>query len=63
MIDEPTRPSGIGEIIKETDHVPSRQEELDWKKEQLRKVFGEERFDKLFAEAKEFFRLNPTWIN
>jgi len=64
MMEEAGNPmEGIGEIHKETDHNPSRQEELDWKKEQLRQKFGTELFDKLFNEAKEFFRLNPKCIN
>ena len=60
-LEEAERPiNSLGEIHRETDHIPTKQEELEWKKEQLRGVFGSEQFDRMLGEAKEFFRLNFT---
>ena len=46
----------FGEIQLEMDHLPSREEMHEAKKAQLRAHMGEERFDRLFGQTKDFFR-------
>lgn len=48
--------SGLGEIQLEMDHIPSKEEIHEAKKQQLREIFGKEEFEKMFKEAKSFFR-------
>ena len=62
-LDEAERPiNTLGEIHRETGHIPTKEEELEWKKEQLRLVFGSEQFERMLLDAKEFFRLYPESV-
>ncbi len=45
-----------------TDHLPTKEEELNWKKEQLRQVFGTELFDELYSQAISFLTDNKKHI-
>ena len=46
----------------QTDHIPTREEVIEWKKNQLRESFGTELFNRLYEEATSFFNQNKKQI-
>ncbi len=44
-----------------TDHIPTKEEELNWKKQQLKETFGKQ-FNELYSDATSLFNTHKKDI-